>query len=48
MWKWIKNIFVRQRPQERIMIYPLSEEEQDDEIKELILLQDDICGKHHG
>ncbi len=48
MWKWLKKILVKQKPVERrITVYPLPEE-QDEEIKELALLQDPICGKHHG
>jgi len=30
------------------VIHSISTEDQDKEIKELILLQDDICSKHHG
>jgi len=48
MWKWIKRIFTKQEPEEKKESVFLSEEDQDEEIKELILLQDDICGKHHG
>ena len=46
MWKWIKKVFVKQE-EESTCKYPLTED-QDREIKELMLLQDDICGKHNG
>ena len=48
MWKWVKKIFIKPKPeQKRIRVVPLPEE-QDQEILELILLQDPICSKHHG
>ena len=48
MWKWIKKIFIKPKPEAKIEKIFISEEEQDNEIKEIILLQDDICRKHHG
>ncbi len=48
MWKRIKKLFKkRSKAQKRSDLKPLPEE-QDREIKELLLLQDPICGKHHG
>lgn len=46
MWKWIKKLFTKNEPEQKIQYRNL--EEEDDEIRELILLQDPICGKHHG
>ena len=46
MWKWIKKLFTKNKPEQKITYR--DSEEQDREIKELKLLQDPICGKHHG
>ena len=46
MCRWIKKLFTKNKPKKKILYR--SSEEQDDEIKELMLLQDPICGKHHG
>jgi len=46
MWKWIKKLFTKNKPEQKII--HRDPEEQDAEIRELMLLQDPICGKHHG
>ena len=48
MWKWIKKILTKREPEQERAKITLLPEEQDKEIKELLLLQDPICGKHHG
>ncbi|KKM25403.1 hypothetical protein LCGC14_1595360 [marine sediment metagenome] len=46
---WIKKLF--KKPEQKPVTKHFSMESQEDrdrEIKELMLLQDPICGKHHG
>jgi len=50
MYKWIKKIFTKKISKQKGVSEKVYEstEDQDREIKELMLLQDPICGKHHG
>ena len=58
MLNWLKKIFKKHKtPNHRKGCYKAqtpfqasfqSDEDRDKEIQELILLQDDICSKHHG
>ena len=49
MFGWIKKIFCKEKkPPVATDNKCISDEERDREILELILLEDDICSKHHG
>jgi len=47
IFAWLISIFTKKKKKKILKEYK-SEEEQNQEIKELMLLQDPICGKHHG
>ena len=52
IWKWIKNFHKKQK-EKKEYIQLLQEEarlleEDDEEIKTLLHLEEPICGKHHG
>jgi len=47
--KWIKKIFnLREKEIINTKFAGYNEEYDEREMKELLLLQDDICAKHHG
>lgn len=51
MWKWLKKVFTRRKSikaEEEPTTNRIVDNEEDEELKELLLLQDPICGKHHG